>query len=289
MDIWSAWLQGRSQAPEHVQRIFALWEELNPDCNLHVIEEAEMHDILAPLDILAPRMTPQVITNLLRTHLLSTRGGVWADSTLLPTRPLADWLTDDLTSQGFFAFRSMGDPNLVEQNWFLYAEAGNPLITAWRDIYVDYFRTPRLFPTWKRALWHLAPLDFLRYHRALRARDTRWFVTPGKGRDCRFYPYAVMNYNLAYLLSQRPDLQALWDQVPKRWEALPRRIGDLALDPETPAAHFVSAAEEFLPHAPVHKLSYMDARFLDVVSAAERLVRAPGPADAPSRLHLHSG
>jgi capsular polysaccharide synthesis protein len=273
MDIWSAWLQGRSQAPEHVQRIFTLWEDLNPECTLHVLEDAEIRDILGPLDILAPRMTPQVITDLLRTHLLATRGGVWADSTLLPTRPLSDWLTDDLQAEGFFAFRSMGDPNLVVQNWFLFARSGNPLITAWRDMFFDYFSTPRIFPTWKRALWHGAPLEYQKFHKALKARDTLWFVTPGQGRDCRFYPYAVHNYNLAYLLSQRPDLQTLWDNVPKRWEALPRRIGDLAQDPETPQPHFQSAAEEFLQHAPVHKLSHMNPRFLGVVQAAEAMLR----------------
>jgi hypothetical protein len=197
------------------------------------------------------------------------------DSTLLPTVPISTWLTPDLRAEGFFAFRSLGDPNLVLQNWFLFAEAGNPVIVAWLEIFADYFRSLRRFPTLKRALWHGAIGDYMRYRKAERARDTLWHVDPARGRDCVFYPYAVHNYNFAYLLRTRPDLLAIWDRVPRRIAQLPEQIGQVRRDPETTEQDFLAALPELLSVSPVHKLNHHDRMFEKVVAHVAAGVDAP--------------
>ncbi|MBI1173632.1 hypothetical protein GC209_19775 [bacterium] len=261
MIIYSAWLQGRKNAPRTVQKIFDLWEQLNPEHSLHIVEQEEADAILAELRVRQTRITPQVTTDLVRMALLVKTGGVWVDATLLPTRPLSDWLTVDLTAAGFFAFRSTGDKNLQLQNWFLYSAADNHLMSGWLDIYADYFRSRRIFPTWKRAIYHLRILDYVMYMLALKRRDTIWFADPVCGRSCLFYPYAVVNYNFSYLIFKKPELAEIWDNVPFRTAWLPSSIGYMAKDPETTDQAFLLSATEALATSPVHKLNSRDPRF----------------------------
>lgn len=272
MNIYSAWLQGRKAAPEYVQKVFSLWEDLNPDCKLHVIEADEASEILRSMDVLEQKMTPQITTDLIRARLLAGNGGVWADATLLPTKPLSEWLTNDLRSEGFFAFRSEGDPNLVLQTWFLYAEAGNPLITAWLEKATEYFSQRRHFPTWKRAIWERKFADYLRYKQHHSALDNRWFIAPNEGQNCAFYPYAVMFYCFAQVLEDRPDLATKWANVPSLYSFLPHALGRAAADADTPPDAFHSIAKEILPVSYVHKLNYHDPRFIALPDEVRELL-----------------
>lgn len=272
--IWAAWLQGREHAPRHVQRILQLWEELNPEYTVKIIDEEGAQRILARANIKQPRITPQVKTNVVRSTLLKEQGGVWVDATLLPTTPLASWLETLIKPAGFFAFHSPGDPNLILQNWFLAAQAGNPLISKWCDFYIDYFQSARYWPSWKRALYHAKIIDYIRYCYHLRKLDTLWFTTPEQGRNCSFYPYAAHNFNLAYLLKNDPELQAIWDRVPKVWSSLPQLAGREAADAETSTPSLIHLIADLLPLSPVHKLNHRDERFnllIDVVREQQRL------------------
>jgi hypothetical protein len=267
-NLWAAWLQGRNNAPRSVQLILDTWERLNPDCQLTVLEQSHVDGILDLLDISRKHLTPQVQTNIARTYLLNEHGGAWVDATLMPTKPLMQWLLPELRREGVFAFRSSGSSALVLQNWFLWANAGNPLISAWLDFYSDYFRTRRYPPGSRRILLSRHAHDFLTWKKHIAARDMLFFVEPDRGRSCRMYPYAIHNYHLAYLIKTRPELAALWDAVPTRYHAMPTVIGQYATDPETPDETFIELALELLPIAPVHKLNHRDTRFAPMIEQA---------------------
>ncbi|WP_417585046.1 capsular polysaccharide synthesis protein [Nitrincola sp.] len=271
MKIWSAWLQGRKNAPEHVQKIFYLWEDLNPECDLHVVEQQEADDIISKLGCQQKVMTSQVKTNFVRTYLLAEYGGVWVDSTLLPIKPLRDWLKDDLTAQGFFAFHSSGAPELVLQNWFLFSEKNNPITVGWLECYKDYFMFPRYFPSLTRATYQLKFFDFLKYKVAMKNRDYMYFMDPDRGRSCSIYPYAAHNYNLKYLLDNNSDLSKMWGSVPKLYNTLPSMIGRWASDRETPDKVFIELALEALKISPVHKLNHRDVRFNELIDQGLKL------------------
>ena len=273
--IWAAWLQGRHQAPKHVQRILRLWEELNPERNLHVVDSAEADLILKRVGVNQPRITPQVKANIVRSVLLKEQGGAWVDATLLPTAPLASWLDELMEPSGFFAFRSPGDPNLVLQNWFLASEAGNPLMSKWCDYYVDYFSTIRYWDSWKRALCYGKVIDYIKYTHNVHKRNTLWFVDPKLGRDCVFYPYAAHNYNLAYLIKTDPEVSDVWNNVPTKWAALPLMAGSLAADSETPDEALASMHADLLNLSPVHKLNHRDKRFDVMVSKVREQLGLP--------------
>jgi hypothetical protein len=263
--IWAAWLQGRSAAPEFVQKNLSLWEALHPNDTFHVVEQAECDRIIRDLGITNPRLTPQVQTDIVRTWLLATEGGVWVDSTLLPTQRLQDWLTDDLMAQGFFAFRSLGDPNLVLQNWFLASEAKNPLTTEWLACFAAYFRQPRMYPSWKRAIFHGKWRDYINFKSAIDRRDTLWFVQDPRGKECVFYPYAVHNYCFALLLKHHSSLTQVWDAVPYRSAHIPLLLSRLVSDPETNDKALQRALPELFALSPVHKLNHRNSKFVQLV------------------------
>ena len=271
MEIWTAWLQGRDKAPKHVQRIFELWEAFNPNHRLNVLERSDADDILSELGIRQPRITPQVTTNIMRTYLLATRGGVWVDATVLPVMPLDDWLTNDLKREGFFAFRTLGNPHLHVQNWFLYGKSGNYLLRQWLDLYADYFRSLRRYPTWKRAMFHLSLRDYMRYKMARARGDSLWHVDPDRGRSCVFYPYAVHNFNFSYLLETDHQAREIWDRIPRKGSQLPSLIGGLSRVPDTDPAEFLRSMPELLSCAPVHKLNHQDPIWFDVANSVKPL------------------
>lgn len=254
-----------------MRRNFDLWERLHPGDEVRVLEQHDVDRVFADLGLAQGHLSPQVQANVLRTYLLVHEGGTWVDSTLLPTRGLHEWLPPLVEVQGFFAFRSEGDPNLVLQNWFLSGTKGHPLTTAWLAEYVDYFRTMRRWPSWKRAVAELRPWQLVQHRLALRRRDTLWFVDPARGRHCIFYPYAAHNYCLAWLLKKDAALRGLWEGVPAVWSTLPHALGRAAGDRETPESAFFGIAAEHFATSPVHKLNHRDPRFARLVQmVAER-------------------
>ncbi len=267
MKIWSAWLQGRDKAPPLSRAIFALWEEMNPGLSLHVVEEEEARAVLASLGVERDGVSPQVVANFVRLDSLAREGGVWTDATVLPTMPLDRWLTPELTDPGFFAFRCPG-PQTPLSSWFLYAAPGDPLISGWRDLYADYWRTPRRWPSWKRALYHGRPLDYLRFAAARRRGDRSWSVDPARGRANPFYPYHVLHYNFGWLLETDPALKARWQAMPHR-HAMPPHLLQRACEVSDPDS-FRSSLPDLLKVSPVHKLNGRDPLF----GEAAALVRA---------------
>jgi len=95
----------------------------------------ELHDIWS-LD----ERTIEKRANMARNFLIAKYGGVWADATSIPTLPLDAWIHEYSRASGAFMFKFT--PTLPKQNntrpasnWFIAAAAGNPIMTAWRDLY----------------------------------------------------------------------------------------------------------------------------------------------------------
>jgi len=135
--IWMFWEQGVEAAPEIVRECLAAWPRMNPGWEVRVLDGAAARRAApryAKLTKRAPLATPTVRSDLLRLELLARYGGVWADATTLPLRPLDDWLHDWLRPSGFFCFRHSRER--IEQNgrlapnWFMASVPKNPLAVA---------------------------------------------------------------------------------------------------------------------------------------------------------------
>eukprot|EP01033_Poteriospumella_lacustris_P011416 gene11417-8124_t len=139
--IFMLWFQGFDEAPEVVQHCRQSWVHYNPTWKIVFLDNDTLPHYLPTtlLTNLLPNratMLPAHISDVIRVHLLSRYGGVWADATLFCNRPLDDWLHGKIGA-GFFAFAKPA-PGRPLSNWFLYGSRGNYLLTQWANATATY-------------------------------------------------------------------------------------------------------------------------------------------------------
>lgn len=128
--IWMFWAQGAEAAPALVRHCADLWQAKNPGWDVRLLSLADLPSVIAMDDVPAPPAIPyQAFADLLRIRLLATHGGVWADATCLPMRPLDYWLAP-LMQAGFFAF-DRPHPDRILANWFMASEPGGLVVSRW--------------------------------------------------------------------------------------------------------------------------------------------------------------
>lgn len=139
--IFMLWQQGWDAAPPIVRAVAEAWRMLNPGWALHLLDDQSFRGFAPTWDEfrLAASLGRQARANVARLSLLKAHGGVWADATLFPTRPLDDWLSS-ATGAGIFMF-SRPRPYRDVDIWFIAAAASDPAIAAWHEQVRRYFAT----------------------------------------------------------------------------------------------------------------------------------------------------
>lgn len=139
--IWTCWFQGRSQAPDLVQRCLWSWERNNPGWSFRCLNAntaGHFVDMCDYVDLQRQTITAASLSDILRIALLHEYGGVWVDATTYCNQPLEDWLPLAMDS-GFFAFSNPA-PDRLLASWFLAAAPQNELIAKWARRTGDYWR-----------------------------------------------------------------------------------------------------------------------------------------------------
>lgn len=181
--IWLYWHQGEADAPPLVRRCLQSWRDLNPGWEVTVLDACSHHTWVDMPD-LPEKISLNHYANILRVSLLERHGGVWADATIICTRPLSDWLPVLAAQSGFFAFSWIGQdrdflgdaPKRTICNWFLASEPGGTLISAWADTTRNYWIGREEAPYY---FWHNASFEWLLLtNRAVRRA---WERTPKMG------------------------------------------------------------------------------------------------------------
>ena len=140
--IWLYWAQGWNEAPELVLKCRDSWRYHNPGWEVACLDRDSAETLTGMPGIMAGKeVAPTGVANMIRLALLARDGGVWADATAYCARPLDDWLSD-VTGSGFFAFARPGPDRLVA-TWFLASSAGHPVLGAWLERAVGYWRAMR--------------------------------------------------------------------------------------------------------------------------------------------------
>lgn len=248
-----------------------MWERLNPEHELHVVEGEEARAILEAAGVKPEGLPFATRADLVRTDLLARKGGMWVDATVVPFRPLDDWLSGKLDRAGFFAFRDPGTDRLLS-SWLLWSEPGNPLTVAWRDALFAYSRERRfvLRRGWRTYKVCKKPGDFLAWWAALRAPDPLWHVDRDRGWANPAAPYYAVHYLFAETIRRDRELARIWETVPARAAFLPnllyfhhKMLGD--------GPRWKALIDDLIDHAPVQKLSYKRGDFRPVLDKAEAL------------------
>lgn len=216
-----------------VRLCLARWAQLNPDHELRVLDRAGAERLLADEALPVSSLSPQALSDVVRTKVLLTEGGVWADAAVLPTRPLDLWLGALVEPTGFFAFARPG-PDRPLSSWFLASSPEHVVLRRWWDEINRFWSVPR--GNADTAI----PADPV----AAVAPET---AQPGS------YPYFWFHYLFAYLVDRDPEVARAWSRCPTVSADAPHRLQLLYADGEPPALEDVLAAAL---EAPVHKLNW---------------------------------
>ncbi|MCK7613979.1 capsular polysaccharide synthesis protein [Roseibium sediminicola] len=148
--IFVFWNTGLDTAPENCRFCVKSWQVLNPDWELVVLDQSAANAIL-PRSEFPSDMAIAHYADLLRTKLMLTEGGVWADATCLCTRPLDDWLPMIFAQTGFFALHRPGRDRVIS-NWFLASKQEADIPRIWLDNSLAFWRGRKKPP--RAYFWH---------------------------------------------------------------------------------------------------------------------------------------
>lgn len=165
--IWLFWDSGFENAPEVVKLSIKSWEKMNPNYQVNLLCNDNLKDFLGfefydAYYISTVHCFPATKADLLRFHLLSKYGGVWADSTTFCLEPLDNWLEVASTYCNFFIFKHEDNVTRPMEAWFLAAPKGSEIAKGTLRLLCDHIfkkRKVSLFITGKPSIVEKAMLD----------------------------------------------------------------------------------------------------------------------------------
>jgi hypothetical protein len=176
---------------------------------------------------------------LVRVEILAKEGGVWVDPSVLPAKPIKDWLPSVSTS-GFFAFEKPG-PDRPLSSCFLAAKQAHPILMAWRTEARRYWQKDREL--------HMDPRDGNPV-----VEDPTGWVAPETASGYDSYPYFWLHYLFGYLLASDPSFAEEWRACQDLPAGPPHALQRLVRTGKTDDIDLLW--ETYKTAAPVHKLDW---------------------------------
>ncbi|MFC3098021.1 capsular polysaccharide synthesis protein [Alteraurantiacibacter palmitatis] len=230
--LWLYWDQGFAVAPGIVQACATRWQAMHPGWDVRLLDRSQVDGLVA-MPPLPDGILKAHYADVLRTRLLATHGGVWADPTIWVSRPLDEWLPF-AAQAGFFAFTWIaGDRPFIGHtysrtigNWFLAAAPGNAFVSAWdRQV---------------QAYWQ------------------------GRGKTDNYYWH---NDAAEYVARRDPAAREVWDRMPKMGAMPPHLVFALFAGRMEPGREAEMQQAITQRSIPLHKLSWrLDDRFAEIAA-----------------------
>ncbi len=176
LPIWQFWATGVDEAPPIVRRCMQSVVEFASDRPVIVLDANSYHKhvkIPEHIEQQRERIGWTHFSDLLRSRLLATHGGIWIDGTVLLSAPIPN----DLSSLPFFAFTRSEDPFLFS-SWFMQSVPGHPIIVALQNMLESYW------------IDHETQIDYFLFHFMFEAAVSAdpylrslWMETPVRNAD----------------------------------------------------------------------------------------------------------
>jgi hypothetical protein len=127
--LWMYWHQGWNNAPPLVQKCAESWLKRNPSWKVHYSTAESLHEFVTIPEFYFKRLSLPLpaLSDVIRIHLLSKYGGVWADASTWSVQPLDQWLPQALMSSGFFAY-ALPAPDRPISTWLIAAFPAHPIV-----------------------------------------------------------------------------------------------------------------------------------------------------------------
>lgn len=203
-NIFLMWDKPRRDWPPLIALCIDLWIKLNArrGWNVEIFDHDKAWELLRT-DISAEvfdTMKVQHQADLVRTKLLSTVGGVWADASCLPHMPVDAWI-------GEFADCDYASiPSLlrgqISDNWFLVSRKNGFLLGRQYESLKRYWRTPKLnLPQDERSI-------------QMMGENWRGFISHFAAHELRIAPYFLWHYFFRMNLETDTEFAACFAKQP---------------------------------------------------------------------------
>ena len=220
--IFTYWHQGWDEIPPVLRACLNSLRRHHADWKIHLLDANTASGWLEPIPIPDEKWEQLPLahrSDVIRTQLLLRHGGVWADPTVWFAGPMDQWLNERMES-GLFLFHRPGRDRLIS-NWFIAAEAGNPLLGRFYDELCRYWRENEFETigfTGRRAVNIFDRV----LHRNLLLPQI-WFSKPMK-RLVRHAPYMVYHYLFAKMVRTDSACAAVWGATARESADAPHRL-----------------------------------------------------------------
>lgn len=211
--IWLYWHQGFEEAPEIIKNCVSQWQLLHPSWTIHLLDNKNVDKFIDPLPLSDDKLDELTLahrSDLIRTKLLIQHGGVWADPTCFPLKPLDNWLDKQMTS-GLFLFYKPGRDRIIS-NWFIASEKENPLLKKLLTELCHYWENNTFVNLGNQYVWYEKYVKKI-YNRSL--RSTQLWFTWFTRKVLKLFPYMVYHYTFYQLISRDPQSKIQWANMAK--------------------------------------------------------------------------
>ncbi len=181
-NIFLMWDKPIDAWPALVRTCIDLWIEINPGWNVEVFDASRAQELISTdIDIeIYKSLKVQHQSDLVRTKLLGSRGGIWADASCLPHMPVDQWIGkfDDLD---FSSIPSMQEGQIAD-NWFMLSRENGILMTKHYRTLVRYWATEKInLPQDPRSI-------------SMTSANWRSFISDYSAHTLRIAPYFCWQY-----------------------------------------------------------------------------------------------
>lgn len=211
--IFSLWYQGIDSAPELVRLNWKKWRELNPSYELVILDSETCEPYLEHLPFDANCLTHQARSDIIRLSLLSQHGGIWTDASVLPLRPLDDWLEAALSKSDFFAYERAGY-TLPLSSWFLAAKPDALIPKRWHDLSKTYWLCERSPLTTGQETYFVP-------------EEPEKVMKPFQTNPAMPYPYFWVHHLFGILLQTDAQFQNAWNSRLRVCASVPHRLAEM--------------------------------------------------------------
>ena len=147
--LWLYWNSSLDTAPEVVHVSIESWKKLNPSYDVTLLNDDNINDILgfdfnAVFQLATVNLGFAMKADILRLYLLSTYGGVWADTTTFCLQPLDSWVNTETEKSGFFTFRHKSNKTRPLEAWFIAASKNSAVTQYTLALFLEHLFTPRI-------------------------------------------------------------------------------------------------------------------------------------------------
>ncbi|OCH18596.1 capsular polysaccharide synthesis protein [Aliivibrio logei] len=141
--LWLYWNSSLESAPEVVKISIESWTKLNPDYEIILLNDDNLKKVLgfdfnAVFKLSTVNLGFAMKADILRLYLLSTYGGVWADTTTFCLQPLSTWLDKETETNSFFAFRHKTNQTRPLEAWFIAAHKASKITKHTLALFIEH-------------------------------------------------------------------------------------------------------------------------------------------------------